>query len=285
MRRLNLIKAGLILEGGAKRGIFTAGVLDYLMEQDVWLEYAVGVSAGSCNLVDYISGQKERTKNCFLPKYKYAKWDEMLKKKTVIDMDLLFDKYPNEIYPFDFETYRASKIKADVVVTNCLTGKAEYMDDRTDKKRMFQIVRASSSMPLVSPMVTIDNIPYLDGGLADSIPLRRSVQMGYKKHVLILTRRKGYRKKVSYTMDPIYHLMYREYPELRKTIAQRPIKYNRMMDTIERLEEQGKIFVIRPRLPEVSRLEGDYDALIHFYRHGYREAEKKFEHLMNYLKN
>ncbi len=279
-----MIKAGLVLEGGAKRGIFTAGVLDYLMEKEVWMEYVVGVSAGSCNLVDFISKQTERTKNCFLPNYNYNKWNDMIQKKSLIDMDLLFEKYPNEIYPFDFATYAASKIKADVVVTNCLTGKAEYMDERKDKKKMFQIVRASSSMPLVSPMVLIEGVPYLDGGLADSIPLRRSLQMGYRKNVLILTRRKGYRKKVSHSLDPIYRLMYREYPELRKTIARRPIQYNRTMDWIERLEKEGKIFVIRPRLPEVSRLESDYDTLMHFYRHGYREGEKQFENLMNYLK-
>lgn len=279
-----MIKAGLVLEGGAKRGIFTAGVLDYLMEKEVWMEYVVGVSAGSCNLVDYISKQTERTKNCFLPNYNYNKWNDMIQKKSLIDMDLLFEKYPNEIYPFDFATYAASKIKADVVVTNCLTGKAEYMDERKDKKKMFQMVRASSSMPLVSPMVLIEGVPYLDGGLADSIPLRRSLQMGYRKNVLILTRRKGYRKKVSHSLDPIYRLMYREYPELRKTIARRPIQYNRTMDWIERLEKEGKIFVIRPRLPEVSRLESDYDTLMHFYRHGYREGEKQFENLMNYLK-
>ena len=279
-----MIKAGLVLEGGAKRGIFTAGVLDYLMEQEIWMEYAVGVSAGSCNLVDYISKQAERTKNCFLPKYNYSKWKDMIRTKSLIDMDLLFDKYPNEIYPFDFETYAASKIKADIVVTNCLTGKAEYMDERKKKKRILEIVRASSSMPLVSPMVFIEGTPYLDGGLADSIPLKRALKRGYKKNVLILTRRKGYRKKVDHSLSPVYSLIYREYPELRKTIAQRPIQYNRTMDWIEHLEEEGKIFVIRPRLPEVSRLESDYDALMHFYRHGYREGEKQFKNLMNYLK-
>lgn len=278
-----MIKAGLVLEGGAKRGIFTAGVLDYLMEQEIWLEYVVGVSAGSCNLVDYISKQVGRTKRCFLPKYSYTKWRDM-KRKGLLDMDLLFDKYPNEIYPFDFETYRHSKIKADIVVTNCLTGKAEYMDEREDKKRSLQIVRASSSMPLVSPMVYLDGIPYLDGGLADSIPLRRSMQRGYKKNVLILTRRKGYRKKVSHKLDPFYWMMYRKYPELRKTMQRRPLNYNRTMDWIERLEAEGKIFVIRPRLPEVSRLEGDYDTLVHFYRHGYQEAQKQFKNLINYLK-
>lgn len=279
-----MIKAGLVLEGGAKRGIFTAGVLDYLMEQEIWLEYVVGVSAGSCNLVDYISKQIGRTKNCFLPKYRYRKWNDIMKRKGLIDMDLLFDKYPNEIYPFDFQTYSESKIKADIVVTNCLTGKAEYMDERTDKKRALQIVRASSSMPLISPMVYLDEIPYLDGGLADSIPIRRSMQRGYKKNVLILTRRKGYRKKIDHRLDQFYRLMYREYPELRKTIQKRPLSYNRTMDWIEQLEAEGKVFVIRPRLPEVSRLESDYDTLIHFYRHGYQEAQKQFKNLINYLK-
>lgn len=280
-----MTEAGLVLEGGATRGIFTAGALDYLMEKNLYVSYVAGVSAGSCNAVDYISKQIERTKNCILPREGGGgvDWRGIWKRKSMLDMDLLFDRYPNEIFPFDYETYSKSPIKAEIVVTNCLTGKAEYLDERHDKKKMLQIVRASSSMPIISPIVEVDGIPYMDGGLADSVPIRRAISQGNKKIILILTRRAGYRKKERGRFKPLYKAMYRQYPNLVSTICSRPKQYNKTMDLIEKLEREGKIFVLRPRIPEVSRLETDYDAVMRFYRHGYIEMRKNYEKLKEYL--
>lgn len=184
----------LVLEGGATRGVFTSGVLDYLMEQDLYLSHVIGVSAGSCNGVDYISRQPGRTKDCMIHREKeydyYMGIRKFIKEKSLLNMDLLFDKFPNEIYPFDFETYFQCRITAEWVMTNCVTGEAEYADDRSDKERLMKICRASSSMPLLSPIVNVDGAPYLDGGLSDSIPLDRAMQHGERKIVVVSTKNK-----------------------------------------------------------------------------------------------
>ena len=280
--------SGLILEGGASRGVFTAGVLDYLMEQEYYeFSYVAGVSAGSCNAVDYVSRQLGRTKECMIHKEhaKYINLKTAIKKKSLFDMDMIFDKYPNEIYPFDYDTYFESNIHCELVVTNCNTGQAEYLNEPSSGERLMKICRASSSMPVVSPMVEVDGIPYLDGGIADSIPIVRSLKTGHKKNVLILTRNFGYRKKAPKKSRNVYMTVYRKYPELVRTILNRYRMYNKTLSYIEKWEREGKVFVIRPEIPEVSRTEQDYDALMDFYQHGYDQMEKKFEDMKKFLES
>lgn len=278
----------IVLEGGATRGVFTSGVLDYLMEQEVYFSHVIGVSAGACNAVDYVSGQIGRTRDCMIPKEKeynyYYGFREFIKEKSILDMDLVFDKYPNEIYPFDYDTYFASEITCELVTTNCETGRAEYMMEKSDRQRLMKICRASSSMPLVSPIVNIEGVPYLDGGLSDSIPVRRALKIGNDKIVLVLTRNPGYRKKpVSRAAANLYKSAYRKYPKLAKASIYRNVMYNRTMEFIERLEEEEKIFLIRPMIPTVSRLEKDYDVLMNFYEHGYKLMKRQFGDLQRYL--
>ena len=281
--------SGLILEGGATRGVFTAGVLDYLMEQEYYeFSYVAGVSAGSCNAVDYVSRQPGRTKECMIHKEKHAQYINLktaIKKKSLFDMDMIFDKYPNEIYPFDYDTYFESDIHCELVVTNCNTGQAEYLNERSSRERLMKICRASSSMPVVSPMVEVDGIPYLDGGLGDSIPVIRSLKTGHKKNVLVLTRNFGYRKKPPKRSRNVYITVYRKYPELVRTILNRYRMYNKTLSCIEKWEREGKVFVIRPEIPEVSRTEQDYDVLMNFYQHGYDQMEKKFEDMKKFLES
>ena len=281
--------SGLILEGGAIRGVFTAGVLDYLMEQEYYeFSYVAGVSAGSCNAVDYVSRQPGRTKECMIHKEKHAQYINLktaIKKKSLFDMDMIFDKYPNEIYPFDYDTYFESDIHCELVVTNCNTGQAEYLNERSSRERLMKICRASSSMPVVSPMVEVDGIPYLDGGLGDSIPVIRSLKTGHKKNVLVLTRNFGYRKKPPKRSRNVYITVYRKYPELVRTILNRYRMYNKTLSCIEKWEREGKVFVIRPEIPEVSRTEQDYDVLMNFYQHGYDQMEKKFEDMKKFLES
>ena len=195
---MTIKKATLVLEGGATRGIFTSGALDYLMERDLYFSDVIGVSAGSCNAVDYVSRQPGRTRDCMIPTDKEGKYyygiRDFVKEKSLMNMDLIFDKYPKELLPFDFETYFNSEINCQIVTTNCLTGKAEYMTEDSDNDRLMKLCRASSSMPLLTPIVNIDNVPYLDGGLADSVPIRRAQQMENEKIVVILTKNQGYRK-------------------------------------------------------------------------------------------
>ncbi len=283
---MELVNCSMVLEGGAARGLFTSGVLDYLMEQDFYTKYVVGVSAGACNAVDYVSRQIGRTRDCFIQtpdEEPYIRMENVFHRKPVYDMDLVFDKYPNEIYPFDFETYFASKMQCEMVVTNCQTGKAEYMDAHEDKTQFMKICRASSSMPLFTDVVDIHGIPYMDGGIADSVPLRRAVEMGYRKHIVVLTKRKGYRKKNSRVLNLATYRRYQEYPEFVKAVVKRPTRYNRMMDVIDRLEEEGKIFVLRPQIKPVSRMETDSEKLLELYQHGYEMMEKEFERLKAYL--
>ena len=194
-----MTEAGLVLEGGATRGVFTSGALDYLMEKDLYFSYVVGVSAGSCNAVDYVSKQIGRTRDCMIHRGKeysyYYGLKDFVKERSLLDMDMIFNKYPNELFPFDFDTYFSNGMTCEIVTTNCLTGNAEYMTEDNDSDRLMKICRASSSMPLVCPIVNIDGIPYLDGGLADSIPVKHVQEKGLKKIVRILTRPEGYRKK------------------------------------------------------------------------------------------
>ena len=257
---MTIKKATLVLEGGATRGIFTSGALDYLMERDLYFSDVIGVSAGSCNAVDYVSRQPGRTRDCMIPTDKEGKYyygiRDFVKEKSLMNMDLIFDKYPKELLPFDFETYFNSEINCQIVTTNCLTGKAEYMTEDSDNDRLMKLCRASSSMPLLTPIVNIDNVPYLDGGLADSVPIRRAQQMENEKIVVILTKNQGYRKSVlSPTMQRVYKRAYKSYPNLIRTIFRRSFEYNKTMNYLDQLEKRGEIFILRPQVKPVSRLE------------------------------
>lgn len=174
---MELKRCAMVLEGGAVKGIFTSGVLDYLMKRDFYPEYVVGVSAGACNAVDYVSKQPGRTRDCFItrrPDERYLRFSNVFRHRPVYDMDMVFDQFPNKSHPFDFDTFYRSPMKCEMVVTNCLTGKAEYKTPDPDKKKFMDTCRASSSMPFVSPLVMLDHVPYLDGGIADSVPLARA---------------------------------------------------------------------------------------------------------------
>lgn len=283
-----LVPAVLVLEGGATRGVFSSGALDFLMEKNLYVTDVIGVSAGACNAADYVSEQIGRTRDCMIHKEKeldyYLGIRKMFKEKSMLDMDLIFDKYPNELIPFDYDTYFDSDINCEIVTTNCETGKAEYMTERKDRDRLMKIGRASSSMPLAAPIVRIDGVPYLDGGLADSVPIQRAMKKGRKKIIVILTRNEGYRKKQpSIGEAKIYRSAYKKYPNLVRTILRRPYTYNRQMEQIEKLEEEGKIFVLRPKIKAISRLEKNYDRLTSFYEHGYVRMKDQYKKLMDYL--
>lgn len=283
-----MIQATMVLEGGATRGVFTSGVLDFLMEEKTELSHVVSVSAGACNGVDYVSKQIGRTRDCMIHKEKeynyYYGFRKFVKEKSILDMDMVFDKYPNELFPFDYDTYFASGTECEIVTTNCRTGRAEYMTERKDRERLMKLCRASSSMPLISPMVEIDGELYLDGGLADSVPIERAIKIGNEKIVVILTRNPNYRKRpTTKAVAKLYRRAYRSYPNLVRTAILRNAKYNRQAELVEKLEKEGKIFVLRPLIPTVSRLEKDYDMLMNFYDHGYCLMRREYNRLREYL--
>lgn len=279
-------EAALVLEGGGTRGVFTAGVLDYLMEKEVKFPYVIGVSAGACNAIDYVSKQIGRTKDCTIiqdRKNRYIGTKDALKKGYLFDMDRLFDEYPNRLFPFDFDTYFASDIQCEVVVTNCLTGEAMYLSEKQDKERLLTICRASSSIPLISPVVDVDGIPCVDGGVADSVPLIHSMKLGRQKNVVVLTRNKGYRKKAPGKSRLLYTAALKKYPNLLNALLNRYRNYNRVMELVEKWEEEGHIFVIRPEVEPVSRTEQNVEKLTEFYDHGYQLMKQRMEEMQAYL--
>ena len=273
----------LVLEGGGLRGVFTCGVLDYFMDKGIRFPFTVGVSAGACNGLSYMSGQRGRAKASnidLMEEHHYVGVKYLFTQGCIMDFKLLFEDFPEKIIPYDYDSYFSNPDRFVMVTTNCLTGKAEYFEEKSSSKRVMDIVRASSSLPFVSQISYVDGIPMLDGGIVDSIPVEYAMSQGYEKLVVVLTRNKGYRKKEG--AMHIAKLAYRKYPELQRALAERNAIYNRTMDLIERLEEEGRIIVIRPIRPiEVSRTEKDTAKLTALYNEGYQVAENTISHFLN----
>lgn len=268
--------AGLILEGGGMRGVFTCGVLDNFMDRGIRFPYTIGVSAGACNGLSYMSNQRGRAKYSnidLLEKYHYIGIKYLFKKRNIMDFDLLFHTFPNEIIPYDYEGYARSVERYEMVTTSCETGEACYFEEKNNPERIIDIVKASSSLPFVCPIAYVDNKPMLDGGIADSIPLLRARSLGYANNLVVLTRNKGYRKSGKDVKIP--SVFYHKYPQLRKTLSNRSCLYNEQLDLVERLEEAGEIMVIRPERPvNVDRIEKNVKKLQALYDEGYQLASQ-----------
>ena len=264
-------KSGLILEGGGMRGIFTIGVLDNLMDRGIRFPYIIGVSAGACNGLSYMSKQRGRAKYAdidLLKEYNYIGLKYLFTKGNIMDFDLLFHKFPEEISPYDYDTLATSPERYEMVTTSCITGKACYFEEKKNPKRVIEIVKASSSLPFVCPIAYVDGEPMLDGGISDSIPLERAMSLGYDNNLVVLTRNHGYRKPQKATRVPFF--FYRKYPNIKETIRGRNAMYNKQMELVEAMESEGRIGVLRPERPvEVGRIERDTDKLLALYKEGY----------------
>ena len=271
-------KTGLVLEGGGMRGVFTCGVLDYMMDKKVWFPYGVGVSAGACNGLSYMSRQRGRAKFSnidLLEKYHYIGIKHLWRKHSILDQELLYEHFPKEILPYDYKTYAENPARFEMVTTNCITGEANYFEEKKDSSRVIDIVRASSSLPFVCPITYVDEVPMLDGGIVDSIPLQRAIADGCKRNVVVLTRNRGYRKDSKDIRIPSF--VYRKYPKLREALSCRCAVYNEQLEMVERMEDEGKIVVIRPLKPvAVDRIEKDVQKLTEFYQEGYECAKALF---------
>ena len=270
---------GLVLEGGGMRGVFTCGVLDYLMDHKIRFPYAIGVSAGACNGLSYMSHQRGRGKFSnidLLAKYKYIGIRPLVKKRGLIDQQLLFHRFPDRILPYNYKAYAENPGRFEMVTTDCMTGRACYWEEKFDEKRIIDIVKASSSLPYACPIIYVDGRPMLDGGIVDSIPLLRAYELGYDKCVVVLTRNKGYRKSTKKVLVPSF--IYKKYPRLRVALRNRNKIYNEQLELVERLEEEGKIIVIRPEKPiVVGRMETSVKKLTDLYEQGYACAKKVIE--------
>jgi len=267
---------GLVLEGGGMRGVFTSGVLDALMKHEVYFPYVVAVSAGACNGVSYLSRQPRRARWSnidMLEKYDYISLHSLIRNGSIFDPEILYKRFPEQIIPFDYDTYEQNPAVFEVVTTNCLTGRAMYLTDRHDHQRLTQIIKASSSLPFVAQITTVDGVPMLDGGIVDSIPIVRSIDTGHQENVVVLTRNRGYRSTEPDFKIPKF--IYGEYPRLRVALSRRTEEYNKQLDLIERMEDWGEIVVIRPERPmEVGRITQDAEKLERLYEEGFSLGER-----------
>ena len=274
-----MIKAGLVVEGGGMRGVYSSGVLDFFIEKDLFFENNYGVSAGACHLCSYLAKQYKRAFRVnvdYLNDKRYCSVHSLLKTGNLFGAEMLYDIIPNELDLFDYDTYNKNESNFYVVITDINTGKPEYVKIG-DLKKDIIYVRASSSLPLLAQNVKINDKEYLDGGISDSIPIKKSIADGNKKNVVILTRDSTYRKGKNSLM-PIIKLKYKKYPNFVKSMADRYIVYN------EKLEDNGDVFVIRPKKPvNIGRTEKNREKLEALYNDGYNDAKDCYEELLKYL--
>ncbi len=269
-------KIGLVLEGGGMRGVFTSGVLDAFMKHNLYFPYVVAVSAGACNGLSYMSRQPRRARFSnidMLEKYDYISLKSLFTQGSIFDPDILYDKFPNEIVPFDYESYENNPALFEVVTTNCLTGRACYLSEKHDHRRLTAIVKASSSLPYVAQMTTVDGIPMLDGGIVDSIPVVRAIDKGFSPNVVIMTRNRGFRSSELELKVPKF--IYSDYPRLRVVLSHHVEAYNEQLALLERMEDWGEVICIRPERPmEVDRICRDTKKLEALYEEGFQLGEK-----------
>ena len=242
---------GLVLEGGAMRGLFTAGVLDVFMENGIKFDNVIGVSAGACFGCNYVSGQVGRTIR-YNMKYardkRYCSVSSLIRTGDIFGGEFCYHTLPTELDKFDEAAFIDSGIPFYMVVTDIETGEAGYHRMRDASYEELEWMRASSSMPLVSNIVEIGGGKYLDGGMTDAIPLKASEALGCNKNVTVLTKPRGYRKSHEKTM-PLIRLKYREHPNLIRAMDIRHITYNEQLDHVLAQEKAGTNFVICPKSP------------------------------------
>lgn len=281
------MKVGLVLEGGGMRGVYTAGVLDALINQNYCADYLIGVSAGCTNGASYISWQKERgmrTNINYIDDKRYLSFSSYLKTGSLFGMDFLFYDIPEKLDPFDYDSCFKSKCDYRVGVTNIETGKEEYFGKEALKKEDRNIVlRASVSLPIASPIVEIKGKKYLDGGIGDPIPVRRAFEEECDKVIVVLTRDREYRKGAS-KGKLFFKLMYRKYPKLIELLCNRHERYNETLEYIQKMEKEGKAFVVAPEKPiEIDKFEKNKNKLFEVYKLGLADGTKVFEKYREFL--
>lgn len=276
---------GLILEGGGMRGAYTAGVLDFFMDNNLEFDNVYGVSAGAVNGCSYLSKQRGRAFRVdvnYLEEKDYAGLSCWLKTGDYFGVEFCYNRIPYELDPYDLDTFNKFTGNFYAVATNCETGQPEYFRIEDMDKDLIKI-RASASLPLMARMVEIGGVNYLDGGVSDSIPIYQARKSGCKKNVIVLTRDKAYRKSKNSIM-PLLKLKYRKYPGLIKSMEKRHIIYNKTLKYIDKLETEGKVVVIRPKEKvDIGRLEKDKEKLTKLYHQGYNDAKEKYQEILNLL--
>lgn len=281
-----LKQTGLVLEGGGMRGVYTAGVLEYFLEQQLFFPYVIGVSAGACNAASYLSRQQGRNKKVnieYINHPNYLSYKNLWRKRQLFDMDFIFHELPTKYVPFDFDAYRSGAERFVVGTTDCKTGQLVYFEKQETENKVLTLLKASSSLPFVAPIMEFCGKKLLDGGISDPIPVRKALNDGCEKAVIILTRNQGYEKKKSKVGWAVTRA-YCQYPQLAEQMLKRYEVYNETIQYIEAKEKEGKLFVIRPTEPlQVGRIEKDQQKLEQLYNQGYLDTQRQYEDILKFL--
>ncbi|MBZ5200164.1 patatin family protein [Planomicrobium chinense] len=280
------MKSGLILEGGGMRGVYTGGVLEKFLEEEIFVDYIIGVSAGACNASSYVSRQTGRNHKVTIgsvhhPDYISVK--NLLLRRELFGMNLIFDEIPNRLVPFDYDSFHDATEEFVIGTTDCVTGEAVYFEKRDHAKDVLAIVRASSSLPFMAKPVEFEGRLLMDGGVADPIPIRKAMADGVTKPIIVLTKEKGYRKKKN-SFARLMPALYRQFPGIVKSMESWYLRYNETMEFIEELEADGKALVIQPsKVYKINGMERDIEKLTELYDQGYRDAEERIEEIMKFI--
>ncbi len=281
---INIKNTSLILEGGTFRMVYTAGVLDGFLEKDMMFPYILGISAGAISACSYISEQKNRTIR-FISTYRndkrYVGVRNFLTERSLFGLTFAYDTIPNQLDFFDWETFQNYQGQVLFGVTNAYTGQVEYMDGKTMDKGA-TILRATCAIPVLFPEIKINNVPYYDGGLADSVPIQKAIADGYEKHVIVLTRPKGYRKVLDSQTKWAMKLLRKKYPQMVLAMENRAHNYNQTMDLIEKLEQEGKAFVYRPPF-ELKSFEKNTETMWKSHKKGLEQFHDRNKELLDFL--
>ena len=283
------MKTGIVFEGGAYRTLFSCGVMDAFIEKDIYPDYVIGTSAGAAYSTSYLSKQKGRMLDVII-KYghdkRYFGINNMVdaKNRCIYNLKFSYETIPNELIPFDYEAFKDWGGEFYAVCTNVETGKAEYFpytgDDRTNT-----VLKATCALPMLFPYIYIDGVPYLDGGLSDSIPFEKALADGCDRLVVVLTREQGYKKTTS-ASTKIMARAYVKYPELSKDLLKRAGRYNRCIRRLEKMEKEGKLIVIRPTSTKgFSRLEHDQQKILNLYADGYNKGLEISDKIKDFFRN
>ena len=278
------MKIGLVLEGGAMRGMYTAGVLDTFLNKDFWVDGVISVSAGALFGVNYPSKQKGRAiryNKKFMPDSRYVSLKNLIKTGNIINKAFAFYEVPFKQDVFDNATFQQTQIDFYATITNLNTAQAEYVK-LTDPLAQMEVLRATSAMPYVSTPVEINSVPYLDGAITDSIPLEQMKKMGYDKIIVVLTRTLDYRKSKPNPL--LAKLWYRKYPKFADAVNNRYAMYNKQVENVIEQAEKGEIFVIRPSVDlNIKRIEKDPNKLQAMYDLGVSDMQREWENLQAFL--
>lgn len=281
------MKTGMILEGGAMRGLFTAGVIDVLMEQGIQVDGVIGVSAGAafgCNYKSRQIGRVLRYTTTYARDPRYGGIRSLIKTGDIYGAEFCYHEIPEKLDLFDEETYRSNKVDFYVTCTDVATGQPVYHKCETTRGDDLEWIRASASMPMVSRVVKIGEKELLDGGISDSIPLAYFQSMGYEKNIVVLTQPRGYTKKKNKAL-PLMRWFLKKYPNVVETMAHRHEQYNETLDFIKKEEEKGKVLVICPEEAlNIGRMEKQPEKLTEVYEKGRKVAEQQLEKIKAFLK-